>query len=227
VVSRWAVVVGFVVSLAWAAVARAQDFGAEATDWTGLSGLVELARTERVTLIAPRSFDLADLRPNDAILIVGAERPLPVFGLQVFLRNGGRVAVAADYQRGGLDVLHWFRIETEDIPASGVDYERDNPNLAIAIPRTPHPLCTDVDGIVTNHARSVRHPRLQPVLGFAHEGPAALVLTGRVDAGRLVAIGDPSVLINNMLRFPGNPDSRATSSTTSRASPPRATAASC
>ena len=35
-------------------------------------------------------------------------------------------------------------------------------------------------------------------------GPVAVAVAGQVDEGRLIAIGDPSIFINMMLRYPGN-----------------------
>lgn len=186
--------------------ANAADFEPSGEHWTGLSSLVSLARTEHVPLTAPPRVDLSRLRAADGLLLVGNGPALSIQGLQSFLRAGGRAAVAADFQRGGADVLRWFRIELSDFPAGGLDaeLERGNPALPIAFPRSQHPLCVGIDGIVTNHPRIVGHARLRPVLGFTAHGDDALVLTGRVGGGRLVAIADPSVLINNMQRFPGN-----------------------
>ena len=49
----------------------------------------------------------------------------------------------------------------------------------------------------------MRHRDLEPIFAFDRSG-SALVLAGAVGAGRLVTLGDPSVLINNMLQFRGN-----------------------
>lgn len=185
--------------------ARAEDFDPRGRTWNALGELATVARTEGVALQRPRGrFDLSALRPQDGLLLVGVEEEIPAGGVQSFLQAGGRVAVAADFQPGGAGILDWFRIELGDVPTSGVELERQNPHLAVAIPRTAHALCAGVDGVVTNHARTVRHARLSPVVGFTRTGDDALVLTGRVGEGRLVALGDPSVLINNMLRFRGN-----------------------
>lgn len=186
-------------------IAHAEDFDPNGRAWNASGDLAAIARQEGVALSRPIGrFDLSSLRADDGLLLVASGPEVPAGGLQAFLRAGGRVAIAADFQSGGTTILDWFRITLGPVPSAGVEHERQNPNLAIAIPRSAHALCADVDGIVTNHARTVRHARLRPVLGFTRTGDDALVLTGRVGEGRLVAIGDPSVLINNMLRFRGN-----------------------
>src|SRR5690606_20633598 len=65
-----------------------------------------------------------------------------------------------------------------------------------------HPLTEGVRALVTNHPAVVHHPDLEPIFSFGERD--AVVLAGAVGAGRLVTIGDPSVLINNMLELRGN-----------------------
>jgi hypothetical protein len=64
----------------------------------------------------------------------------------------------------------------------------------------------NVDAVVTNHPTAVFNSKLTPVLTIAARGEpdATLALTGIVKRGRLFAMGDPSALINSMLRYPGN-----------------------
>jgi hypothetical protein len=64
----------------------------------------------------------------------------------------------------------------------------------------------DVARIVTNHATGIRHPDLTPVLEVrAESGPPVLVaVAGAVSTGRLLAVGDSSIVMNAMLRYAGN-----------------------
>ncbi|MET0384947.1 MAG: hypothetical protein ABW321_03260, partial [Polyangiales bacterium] len=80
---------------------------------------------------------------------------------------------------------------------------RENTHLPIASPIVSHALADGVDALVTNHPQVLYHPTLTPVFGLAGE-QAAVVLSGAVGSGRLVAISDSSLLINNMLQFRGN-----------------------
>ena len=83
---------------------------------------------------------------------------------------------------------------------------RGNPALAIAEPASAHPAVRDVARVVTNHATGLEHPALSPVLVVRGDGEpdVLLAVAGAVGQGRLLAVGDASVVINAMLRYPGN-----------------------
>jgi hypothetical protein len=70
-----------------------------------------------------------------------------------------------------------------------------------------HPIVAKVQKLVTNHPTALVHPNLTPVLEIRAVGEpdATLAVTGIiVNRGRLFAMGDPSAVINLMLRYPGN-----------------------
>jgi hypothetical protein len=70
-----------------------------------------------------------------------------------------------------------------------------------------HPVVAGVDRVVTNHPTALVHPNLTQVLKIPALGEpdATLAVTGIIaKSGRLFAMGDPSVVINEMLRYPGN-----------------------
>jgi hypothetical protein len=92
------------------------------------------------------------------------------------------------------------------MPAHPAESLRGNPSLAIAEPASLHPVVTDVARIVTNHATGIRHPDLTPVLEVRAEGGPSVLLAvaGAVSNGRLLAVGDSSVVMNSMLRYAGN-----------------------
>ena len=103
-----------------------------------------------------------------------------------------------------------------EAPRNPAQSLRDNPNLAIAVPaveqvagqeQNRHPVVAGVDRVVTNHPTALVHPNLTQVLKIPALGEpdATLAVTGIIaKSGRLFAMGDPSVLINEMLRYPGN-----------------------
>lgn len=123
-------------------------------------------------------------------------------GLTAFLRAGGRVALADDFGHGD-SLLNVFRIVRADpLRSPAVLRLRGNPELLVARPQRGHPLGEGVTALVTNHPQVLRHPQLEPI--FLLEGSDAVVLAGAVGEGRLVAVGDPSVLINNMLQLASN-----------------------
>ncbi len=179
------------------------DFATGNVGWNGLSGLLDVAREEDATLIVTRRLDIGTLTPSDGLLIVHPLEPLPTEAITAFLQAGGRVALADDF--GAADTfLQAFHIDRSAPPTNLPDVLRlrGNPELLVARATSSHPLREGVASIVTNHPRSLFHTELEPI--FAIRPLEAVVLAGAVGEGRLVAIGDPSVLINNMLELTGN-----------------------
>jgi hypothetical protein len=180
---------------------RAEELNVQRRAWNGLSELLAIARSKGAVL-TPAQLDASQLEASDALLIVHPTAPLPIPELAKFLRKGGRLAVADDFGTGralfaafGMGVHLPNRASSRSL--------RDNPQLLIATPLVGHALADGADALVTNHPQVVYHPDLRPV--FALSGSrGAIVLSGAVGKGRLVAISDASVLINNMLEFPGN-----------------------
>lgn len=207
-VFAWALVIAAGVGSGGSA-ARAQaestgaDFDLDNTGWNGLSELRALAREQDAELIVPSRLDIGTLTPADGLLIVHPLEAPPTEQLTAFLQAGGRVAVADDFGRAD-ELFRAFRI-TRTAP-SQVSAEllllRGNRELIVARPSSSHPLVDGVDALVTNHPRVLVHRELEPV--FALGDGEALVLTGAMGEGRFVALGDPSVLINNMLELAGN-----------------------
>jgi hypothetical protein len=187
--------------VAWAQAART-DYAADDRGWNGLHGLIELARELTVDLHAPEKIDMAEVRAGDGILVVYPLRPPPASQLIAFVSAGGRLGIADDFGAGGA-LLADLGVSRSDAPPRTARRLRGNLNLLIATATDPHPLNVGVTTLVTNHPAVLRHPALHAVFGFDH-GKSAVALAGVVGAGRVVALGDPSVLINNMLAFRDN-----------------------
>ncbi|MDD9936946.1 MAG: DUF4350 domain-containing protein [Myxococcales bacterium] len=187
-----------------AASARAEnDFRLEGAAWNGLSGFLELARAHAVEVATPDAVDLAAIAAQDGIILIHPTDDVPVADRSAFMRDGGRLAIVDDFGTGDA-VLDNFGIERGDVAAPPQTRRlRGNRNVLIATPGVGHPLTDDVRALVTNHAQQLRHPALEPLFVLQDDG-SAIVLAGAVAAGRLVAVGDGSVLINNMLEFAGN-----------------------
>lgn len=169
--------------------------------WDGLERLVALADAAHVELVAPRSLSLSQVSERDALLLVNPQRPLPVGALSTFLREGGRIALLDDFGSGGR-FLSAYQVERLPAPRTGPAL-RDDPRFLIAYPRSDHPLAEGVPLLLTNEASVLRHPDLKPVFVFGR-GEQALALAGAVGAGRLVAVGDASLLINQLLSLPSH-----------------------
>jgi hypothetical protein len=172
--------------------------------WDGLETLTSLAKAAGEPLLTPEAIDLAQLTPRDALLIVSPEAALPTSALTAFLRDGGRIALLDDFGSGDR-LLSAYQVQrlTAPAPASSpsVPALRDDPTLLVAYPASEHPLVEGVDLLLTNGPSALRHRDLKPVFTFGRSD-SALVLAGAVGAGRLVAVGDGSVLINQLLALP-------------------------
>jgi hypothetical protein len=182
---------------------RSADFSTTNTQWNGASELLEVAREQDATLEVVTRLDLGTLRPIDGLLVVHPTAELPSGPLSAFMRAGGRVALADDFGAGDA-LLRVFRIGRGEPNPDGPDVLRlrGNRELLVARPRAPHPLSEGVGSLVTNHPRILFHADLEPIFSIGERD--AVVLAGAVGQGRLVAISDPSMLINNMLELDGN-----------------------
>jgi len=194
-----------------------KGFEVSDTSWEGTSELYALAQQElgkeKVEVLAAADFER--LGKDDGLLVLHPERELDYNELSAFLRAGGRMAVLDD--RGeAAHFLARFQIHRVEAPRNPAQSLRDNPNLAIAVPaveqvagqeQNRHPVVAGVDRVVTNHPTALVHPNLTQVLKIPALGEpdATLAVTGIIaKSGRLFAMGDPSVVINEMLRYPGN-----------------------
>ncbi|HVY49454.1 MAG TPA: DUF4350 domain-containing protein [Minicystis sp.] len=205
-----------VVLLSGAALADA--FEVNDTGWEGCSELLEIARAElgaaRVQAVAVLNWE--DVQPEDGVLALHPLKPMDPDETAAFMKAGGRLAILDDYGMGA-ETLRRFQIERIATPNRPVSALRNRPALAIAEPvvdvvagRTsgPHPIVAHVQQLVTNHATGLRRPppELTNVLKIRAIGEPDVVIAmaGMVGKGRLFAMGDPSAVINEMLRYPGN-----------------------
>ncbi len=179
------------------------------SDWDGLSDFLQLAKDEAGVgnAVAVTSLDYASLRPDDGVVLLHPETSLDVESLSRFLREGGRVAVFDDFGTGD-DLLRHFSSQRVALPAHPALELRKNPALAIAEPADgAHPVTRGVARVVLNHASGVSHRELSPLLAVRSDDDSDktyVALAGAVEKGHLLVVGDSSVPINGMLRFPGN-----------------------
>jgi hypothetical protein len=178
-----------------------EDFAPEGDAWNGISHLIRMAREQQIQVRLVDRLDAGTLQPRDALLMLGPENAPSSSPVTAFLRAGGRVALADDYAAGD-SLLATFQISRREPTPDRAPQLRGNAALLVARARGHHRLTSGVRALVTNHPTVVSHRELAPIFELS-EGEA-VVLAGAVGEGRLVAIGDPSVLINNMMDLSGN-----------------------
>lgn len=193
--------------------AEAAPFDLVGSDWEGCSELVRIARAELGTtrVVATTTIDFKELKPEDGLLLLYPEKSLDVDELSKFMRAGGRVILLDDFGRGESLLLH-FGMERVAVPKNPVESLRHNPQLALAEPASAHPVVADVNRVVTNHATGVSHRDLSPVLKIrgTNESDVFIAIAGAVGEkppapqGRFLVVGDPSIVMNSMLRYAGN-----------------------
>jgi hypothetical protein len=201
-----------------ARLAHASAFEVKDTSWEGCSALLEIAKDQigDKRAIPLSHLDWSDLKPDDALLLMHPDHSISGEKLAAFLGDGGRVAVVDDFGAGD-QILERFQIERVPAPSRPMAMLRKNPELAIAEPvrestdrgGAVHATVLDVDRLVTNHPTGLRNPKLTPVLRIRSldEPDVLLALAGNFGTpprGKLFAMGDPSALTNQMLRYPGN-----------------------
>ncbi|MCH2108467.1 MAG: DUF4350 domain-containing protein [Polyangiaceae bacterium] len=194
-----------------------EAFSTANDDWDGYSQLARIAQEElgahRVHLLG--ELDYSKLRPNDTLLIAAPQGELNHIALIKFLQSGGRLIIADDIGKAS-KFLEEFKIGTRQAPMNPVRALLDNPSLALATPtilssapgkEMRHPLVHGIAEVVTNHSGAFQHPSLSSLLAIKTEdGERADIAISAIIAGkgRLIAIADPSLFINFMLRYPGN-----------------------
>ncbi|HEX3345739.1 MAG TPA: DUF4350 domain-containing protein, partial [Polyangiaceae bacterium] len=187
--------------------AAAAPFDPDGEDWEGMSQFIRMAEAELGPnrVVVTSTLDMHDLGREDGVILVHPEHFVDSDDLSAFMRAGGRLVLLDDYGEGD-GLLARFGIRRVPLPARPAEMLRGNPSLAIAEPASAHPAVRDVARVVTNHATGLEHPALSPVLVVRGDGEpdVLLAVAGAVGQGRLLALGDASIGINAMMRYPGN-----------------------
>ena len=190
-----------VVMLLLMGVARADesDYRPENPEWNGLSELFAVARTAGVRPEMRAELPWDELSPDDGIAIIYPRVAVDVGRLRDYLSRGGRALVADDFGAAG-PTFEAFGLTRGEVPAQTPRYS-DVPGLPIATAEN-HPVAQGVQKVVANHPAALRGQVGRPVLSFG--GGNELCVDLEVGKGRLFALADPSVLINNMLELSEN-----------------------
>lgn len=187
--------------LAVSDVSLGRDFHVGHSGWNGLSRLSEMARGGGCPLEVPGTLDWSKLDGQDILLFIHPETPIDEDAALAYLGAGGRLIVADDYgQAAGLLARLGIVRETGSAPV-GTQLYRQNPALPIASRQRETAVARGASEIIANHSAYFRS-----ALPATYEFTAGtgLVIEGRLQRGRFVAIADASLFINNMLELPGN-----------------------
>jgi len=185
-----------------AARAEETDYLPHSTSWNGLSSLDTVARGVGHGIIMLPVLDWGNLPAKASLMIVHPRGALDVKQTRKFLQRGGRLLVADDFGEAAPLLASLGIRRVQGVAVRAKRHHNRNPNLPLARPGTAdHPLTAGVAEVLTNHPAYFLS-LLPTLLGF--DGAQQLLVAGRVGAGRLVALSDPSVLINCMQRFRHN-----------------------
>lgn len=182
-------------------VSLGRDFHVGHSGWNGLSRLAEMSRSQGCPLEVPGTLDWSKLDGQDILLFVHPETPIDADAALSYLGAGGRLIVADDYgQSTGLLSRLGIVRQTGAAPA-GTPFYRQNPALPIASRQRETAIARGASELIANHSAYFRSA-LPSTYEFT--SGTGLVIEGRLQRGRFVAIADASLFINNMLELPGN-----------------------
>jgi hypothetical protein len=187
----------------------AAPFDVAGRDWEGCSEFEQLAREKLGSaLVVAQRIDFRELGPEDSLILIHPERSLDDDSLSAFMAAGGRVTLLDDYGTGD-SLLRRYAIRRLPTPRRPARALRHHPEFAIAEPTREHGLVRNVTSVVTNHATTLVAPELEDasVLQISQlDGKPAVVALAAIVAkkGHLVVVGDPSIVMNSMLRYQGN-----------------------
>jgi|GEM_PF-2152447 len=186
-----------------ASTAKKTDYQPDNQAWSGLSQFVELAASQRVEVLASQTLDWSAITPQDIVLAVHPQVALDVDNASRYILDGGMMLLAIE--GGSSDpFLDRLGIRSLDIIDGEFPHDRfveQNPNLPIFSPTGAHPLIADIQTMVANHPAVLLNVG-GPVVAYAQGG--GLVYDMNFGQGKVVALADASLLINQMLQVGDN-----------------------
>lgn len=202
--------------------AAENDYSITNVDWNGLAIFHNIALEKGFQVDTTGMLDFKELKPSTALVIIYPTASLPIGDLTSFMEAGGMVVLADDFGKSSL-FLKAFGIKRRAMPDHHMDTkpegwtESDTQDLNPSIRNLyrgsflhpmaksndgSHTLAKGVEKLVLNHP-AVFESKFTSIF-FLEKPKHGVVLDLSVGKGRLTLISDPSVLINLMLRFPGN-----------------------
>ncbi len=184
-------------------VAHADDsnYQVDNTGWDGVSTLAALAEGIGLQVVQERYIEWEDLDSDDLVFLIYPTTLIDSTAVVSFIRNGGRVLIADDFGQAYRVFGRLGGRRSENVTASR--YYENKVFAPVAEPTGSHALSKGISYLTTNHPTTIRNLEGMASV-FDFQDGSSVVATGRIGAGRYVALSDPSVLINRMLQFEGN-----------------------
>ena len=179
----------------------AEDYAVENTEWNGLSTLYRMLVAGRPNVVVNESIDLAEHVTEEPIAIIYPTGSVPIGELAEYVFGGGRLFIADDFGSGS-ELMSAFDVSMHRQINPHETFFRDNRALPVFFPTGQHPLTRGVELVLGNHATPLS-ANGRPVVPY--DDPAfGLVYDLKYGEGRVVALGDPSLMINFMLDMADN-----------------------
>lgn len=176
------------------------DYDPQSWAWNGMAQFVALAEGMGFEVSALSHLEWSTLGRGDILLVVYPQNRIDPRHLSDFVQAGGNAVIADDFGEAG-DALAQLGVLRSPTDAPRASRYYDGRLWApVATAAGDHAVARDVGEVVTNHPKPLqRAADSVTVVGFAD---SALVVAGERGAGKFVAIGDPSILINRMQQEP-------------------------
>ncbi len=183
------------------------DYQPSSHAWNGLFQFAQLAYEQKIKLKTLRTLTPATLSETQALIVFSPRTTIPQHPVHRWIKQGGRLVIMDDVGKGQAFLKH-YGIHRASVPTQHATHLRYYPSLRLAFPtrHTQHALLQGVETLITNHPRVLTHKALKTLFAYSPTSSSSrgLVFAGSLDQGRLVAISDPSMVINLMMQFSGN-----------------------
>jgi hypothetical protein len=223
-----ALVISTGLGLVFAASTSTAAFGTFNSEWNGASDLQEEANSVDVdSQIIRDTSQYGNVSANGTIAVILSPKtgygPTEAERVNRFVRNGGTVLVAEDFRDHTDELLADLGADAriDGQPLRDDRYNYRGSDLPVARNVSEHPLVGSVTSVTLNHGTVVRPNGATVLVSTSDYAYVDANLNGELDdqealdsypvatveqvgEGRVIVVGDPSLLINAMLDRPGN-----------------------
>ena len=187
----------------WAQIDQTDDYAPSNNAWNGLTTFVALARGMGIAVELRQDLRWEELGRSDILFVLYPTSVVVPRHVNSFIRGGGRVVIGDDFGRSERLFAELGLLRADAVGVGASSYYNDLAFAPMATATGGQALSENAEQLATNH------PAIFTDLGptkavYSFGRGETVVSAGELGAGRLVALADPSVLINRMLQFDGN-----------------------